>query len=400
MELDFDKEIDALLRREAQGEAAFAATDSTKSAHLDADEIVAFAENALPEKSRQRYVLHFADCGKCRKILSNLIALNAETESEIVHAEEKQIASVPIPWYRKLFLFPNLAYTLGGLILVFAGIAAFTVLQSVNNSGNLEVSQVSERQTSGGKGMSSDGDAVPQEVYPNSGGTMASNTMASDTSAMNTSSSAMSSNTMMTANSPNFPTPASPVLTANSNVSAREQADKNLKDGVPKPSQSAKETLDLAKTESQSVAGAPLPTPAPSENNFQEMEAVRRQQQNQTQNSIAQNQTQIMPDSRNVQRAPSAALRADNNKSKKLEEAKDDAAALDKSSVATTGAGGKIFKRQNNVWYDSAYRGQATTNVSRGTKEYKKLDSGLREIAKRVGGTVVIVWKEKAYRIQ
>jgi hypothetical protein len=398
MELDFDKEIDALLRRTAQSETAFAA-DSTMSAHLDADEIAAFAENALPEKSRQRYILHFADCGKCRKNLSNLIALNSETESEIVHQEEKQIASLPVPWYRKLFLFPNLAYTLGALVIVFAGIAAFTVLQSVNNSGNLEVSQVSERQTGGGgKGMSSDGDAIPQEVYPNSSGTMSSNT-----SAMNTNSSSMSSNTMTTANSSNFPTPASPVLMANSNVSTREEADKNLKD-APKPSQSAKETLDLAKTESQSVTtGAPLlTTPAPtSENNFQEMEPVRRQQQqqqNQTQNSIAQNQTQIMPDSRNVQRAPSATSRSDIDKAKKLGEGKDDA-ALDKSN-ATTAAGGKIFKRQNNVWYDSAYRGQATTNFTRGTKEYKKLDSGLREIAERIGGTIVIVWKEKAYRIQ
>ncbi len=66
----------------------------------------------------------------------------------------------------------------------------------------------------------------------------------------------------------------------------------------------------------------------------------------------------------------------------------------------TTSVGGKTFRRQNNAWIDSAYKGQATTNITRGTSEYKKLDSGLRSIAENLGGTVIIVWKEKAYRIQ
>ena len=61
---------------------------------------------------------------------------------------------------------------------------------------------------------------------------------------------------------------------------------------------------------------------------------------------------------------------------------------------------GKRFENRERVWYDSAYRGQATANVNRGTDTYKKLDGGLRKIADTLGGTVVVVWKEKAYRIQ
>ena len=63
-------------------------------------------------------------------------------------------------------------------------------------------------------------------------------------------------------------------------------------------------------------------------------------------------------------------------------------------------AGGKKFESRNGVSYDTAYHGQATTNVRRGTDAYNKLDGGLRSIADTLGGTVVIVWKEKAYRIQ
>jgi hypothetical protein len=136
------------------------------------------------------------------------------------------------------------------------------------------------------------------------------------------------------------------------------------------------------------------PQPA-KENDYQSDAETQRQQPSQTQNSIAQNQTQIMPDSRNVQRAPTTLSASE--RSKKVVESKDD--KLEKSNEAIS-VGGKTFKRENNVWYDSTYRGQATTNVARGTNEYKKLDAGLRGIAENLGGTIVVVWKQKAYRIQ
>ncbi len=52
MDFEFDKEIDVLLRQARKGETVFAAT-TPQTAHLDADEISAFAENALPEKAKQ-----------------------------------------------------------------------------------------------------------------------------------------------------------------------------------------------------------------------------------------------------------------------------------------------------------------------------------------------------------
>jgi hypothetical protein len=62
--------------------------------------------------------------------------------------------------------------------------------------------------------------------------------------------------------------------------------------------------------------------------------------------------------------------------------------------------GGRTFQRRDNVWYDRAYRGQATKNVRRNTDEYRELDSGLRVIAESLNGVVVVVWEKKAYRIQ
>ena len=100
---EFDKEMDSLLRQAAQSGTFVSKTPET---HVDADEISLFAENVLPAKSRTRVMEHLADCERCRKILSNVIALNSEAESENVHASEKAdvISKVaPIPWYKKLF---------------------------------------------------------------------------------------------------------------------------------------------------------------------------------------------------------------------------------------------------------------------------------------------------------
>ena len=65
--------------------------------------------------------------------------------------------------------------------------------------------------------------------------------------------------------------------------------------------------------------------------------------------------------------------------------------------------GGRQFVRRGSAWIDTAYRAQATTNVRRGTEQYRALvadEPGLRKIASQLEGEVVIVWKGRAYRIR
>ena len=199
-------------------------------------------------------------------------------------------------------------------------------------------------------------------------------------------------------NSSNSAIPSAPTATMNSNAAMRmrEDSDKSLR-AESKSLVPQNESADSTKTQESITAGAPPPAkPTAKENDFQSDGEVQRQQPNQTQNSTAQNQTNITPDSRNVQRTPMPTALSANEKRKKAQDSKDEREKSDE----TTSTGGKTFKRKDNVWYDSAYRGQPTTNVTRGTSEYKKLNSGLRGIAENLGGTVIAVWKEKAYRIQ
>jgi hypothetical protein len=364
MELNFDKEIDAILRKARDGEAEF-----NSPSHLDADEISAFAENALPEQRKTLYTVHLADCAKCRKILSNLITLNSESEITHAAAEEKSFAAPAIPWYRKLFVFPNLAYSLGALTLVFGSLIVFVALQSGNNFQNSEISQVSNK---------------PFE-------TKNAPASASTNSSMNMANTA--ANTNQPTNSVYESNDTIPHGAMNSNMNAVA-----LKPIVPSENRlkSADETsgddLRLAKTE------ATAPTDAEGNKPTQNEESKRAEPAKDEVAVEKENDKKMKAERK--QSMPSAL----GSTSQKTQQApKTDSA---NATGETTSVGGKMFRREGAAWVDTAYESGANyrlpslTNISRGSNEYKKLDSDLRRIVERLGGVVIILWKSKAYRIQ
>ncbi len=387
MEFEFDKEMDSLLRQAAQGETASVNSkfkiQNSKLPHLDADEISIFAENALPKKLRENAVAHFADCDRCRRILSDLIAQNLE--NEIVSAKQADVFAPNIPWYRSLFAFPNLAYTLGALVLVFSGLIAFTVLQSVDNSKNSEVSQVSERQTGGGKGMSSDGEAeivernadvlTPPNMSPNDA--MSNASMSNSASSSNATMSNAPLNSAARSSNANSASNVSTVSNKSSvSANASPKAEPRTEGEAAKPA-----ATDLA------FQGATAQNLAEEKRERGKDDKKSAETSDMTKTSPASPK----PTEHSVSVDGVDKSDADSVKAKKMARAQ---------SVETTSVGGKTFKRADNVWVDSAYKGQPAAVITRGTKEYKKLDSGLRSIVENLGGTIIVVWKDKAYRIQ
>ena len=386
----FDKEIDALLRQTAKGETAFAAANpeskiqNPKSVHLDADEISAFAENALPEKARVNYTAHFADCDRCRKILSNTMLLNSEAETVPASSSAASpgiVTVTNIPWYRRLFAFPNAAYAMGALVVLFGGFLAFTVLQNVNNSQMSEVSVVSESQSkSSGPNAESEPDFSTADTMSNmsvSSMNSASNAMMSNSASVNSSNASTSSSVINNAagqpsNANSSAANTSPVKKDLPLNEAKREAEKNLAenkneirlDGV---------TADSS-AENQSVTGKQI--------------------------------TELPINSRSAtiaQAAPPTATLAKPVEKEKAADKDSRSAKMQKnktSGESNKQIGGKTFNRREGVWYDSAYNGQITMNVSRGSNEYGKLDSDVRSIAENLSGTVIVVWKSKAYRIQ
>ena len=369
MELNFDKEMDALLRQTARsGEIVSTNTET----HLDADEISAFSENALPEKTRAVYIKHLADCDRCRTILSNLILLNAEAETETASSAvptAPEIVETEIPWYRKMFLMPNLAYTMGALVLVFGGFLGFLVLQNTSDSGVFDMARTAANNSA------ASGPNAGDEAMPSGMSNAMTNTAASDANsaiASNANSAVYSSN--MTSNSANMPSaPSEPAdeRRDQKNQTLNEQKEKD----VPADSVS-RETQSLAKTaEEEKLADKPKPA---------------RQE---TVPNISAGASQPAPPPSKDDDEDSTQLRA-----KKMA----------KAEANSRRVGGKTFNRTGGVWVDSAYDKSAGANMSlpptqtvrRGSNEYKKLDKEVRVIAESVDGAVIIVWKSKAYRIQ
>jgi Putative zinc-finger len=366
MELNFDKEIDAILRKAQGGEAAFAAN---LPAHLDADDISAFAENALPESAKTRYTAHLADCERCRKILSNVILLNAETKSEIVHAEEKAVVAPVVPWYRRLLQFPNLAYSLGALTVVFGAMIAFIVLQGPGGFLNSEVSQVSNKPM--------DTKSAP---------------------AMSNANSAMTNSANSTANMP-----AANMSSAPSNPANVQMPDTFSASNANKPAVQPAATPPIPR---EALRDEEKNSAVPNDSSIQldgasgeDKPQVKQEKDDELAKVNKADADKKLNEQQPVTNLPQAS-RAAKNLGKLSEKPKTATTDSTSGEGMTSTVGGKTFTRRNNVWYDKDYNNQATTNVTRGTSDYKKLDKDLRVIVENLGGTVVIVWKNRAYRIR
>lgn len=384
MGFEFDKEIDILLRQARKGETVFTAT-IPQSAHLDADEISAFAENALPEKAKQVYTTHLADCDSCRKSLSDLILLNAE--NEIALSPENVVVALPptIPWYRKLFALPNLAYTLGALIVLFGGIVGFTVLRNLTNSQNAEVAQINEKpQISRQTPSESAAETSESNISANSNTVVKSNTATVYQSNSMISDAPKNSNMSV---APNKPVPSSAKLKKAEPSRENDLAAVNKQGESFAPGEAKTERNNEAPTSNNLTAAGLTARKKPAED-----ESSNDKNATKPETSINRRQISELP----VNGRQTGELQSSPAAKSDLKKAKNS----DATGNAATIVGSKTFNRKSSVWYDANYNQQSTINITRGTEKYKKLDKELRTIVENLGGTVVIVWKDKAYRIQ
>lgn len=378
MELEFDKEIDALLRKaRSDSPAGQAAPDSD---HLDADEISAFAENALPEMTRQFYTAHLADCDRCRKTLSSVISMRSEAAPEAASSGAFIPIAAAAPWWTKFLAGPNLAYVMGTLVLLFSGFLGYLVLQRNPRPGNAEVSSVYEPESrAGGPSAAEEPQLLPDaNASANTNAPAAANTMANaprnPANSMTTSTNAATANVARSGVT---------VGSADSSVSAVEKSPPTTADTVtPSAGAAAPRTvreLPLTARDERQLELA----------NEKDNVALAEQKSKQTGNKRAM---------REAPPAKSALSKLEGPRQNNQDNAQQSGNMTQASAGRTVG--GKYFELRQNVWYDSSYRGQGTKTVRRGTSDFLRLDGGLRYIVEELGGAVVIVWKQKAYRIQ
>ncbi|MEP7213879.1 MAG: hypothetical protein ABI791_12420 [Acidobacteriota bacterium] len=372
MELDYDKEIDALLR---QKDFSLPSADAPGVEHLDANEIAAFAENALPGASRGNYMRHLASCDHCRKTVANVIGLNAEGDTVpldpvIAPVVEKSAA----PWYRGFFRFPGLAYAMGGLAVIFAAFLVFSIMRNTGGNRSAEISQVSEgpQPSATGPGAASD--------FPDTGSlaNSAANTNAATDSMAETSEAfnAAANAALVGANAP--AKPVNPEFRTAGRASGRFQ-EGGVTQSAPAPAAAAGSTSD-------SASGQPQ---------FKDNNAAQSSER-----QLSEQRNENLPSMSKSSSGP----RRDMNT--QIQNSQNEAATLSGGAGKLAGPNGRhylagrVFEFRQGVWYDTNFSGQETVNYRRGTRAYRDLEPALQNAANYIGGTVVIVWKSKAYRIQ
>ena len=366
MAQEFDDQMDALLRSHATHAAssgsALDAMAAGSAGHLDADELSAFREGVVPEPARRRLIAHLADCGRCRTSLSTLSDLHSGEAAWAPDAPVPVATVRPatLPWYRRIFAFPQLAYVLGGLLVVFAGAIAITVLQDDRmtvadvRSGRIEeqaAPAAAANAVANTNTLSTDPTAIARSVPQNtvSETVQGSGVLQSveDSRTANTAAAAPKS----AADNKQAPLQPSPVAVEDQTLTRAEPPVKPAKN----PENERRETA------ARSVSrGEPASPPA--------VAAARVEQRTESYDAAPAERKAIQPYS------------AEN-------------------TTARRAVAGKTFIRRDGVWYDQAYSGQQTTNVRRNSGEYKKLDAAVREAAGTLSGTVVIVSGGKAFRI-
>lgn len=394
-----DKQIEVLIQRHGRSAAR-----ATVGEHLDADEMSGFAEGHLPPAARAHYVSHLADCHQCRQLVSQLALSGAAIRAE--PAVEKTTSS----FWQNLTGFlaiPSLRYAAFAAVVLIVGVVGFVALRR-------SAQAPSELVASNEKSNQQPGSAISE------------GTPAPDTET--------------TAAPAPVKAPSQPAVSGEGTkrVDAAKPAEviarDASKDAPPPPPESAKKEAPPGSLSSAKPAYAPVPpgepqpsttTPSVAAGTFsgprkgdfsdkvvtleRERDATRDTARNEEQNRASMNK--ISPARRQSdqkQKGPSRGFENQANQQAiqnqtegRAAEAPKPTTGDDKTSSdepATRSVGGHKFQRQGTAWVDQKYKASMTLRtVARGSDEFKGLDSDLRSIAQQLSGTIIVVWKSKAY---
>ncbi len=382
-------EIDVLLRKLGQDQAG--ATE-VKSAHLDPDELSAYAENALPQAARAKYTEHLVDCSACRRLVTDLTprtVLESKKEEARVSAVHQFFSKLTTPSFLR-YAVPSLA----AVLILAIGFFVANLQQSRRN-------RLSE--------MVAKNESPPQVATsaepPAAGVSSVQNRVSSVQDSKAASPSDKKTAKTNTDESQPESTPAK--AQAVDELHTQEEAEKRA------------EAAGRADAARNAAAEAPPPPKAPQPTVADQPEVAKNKVAETKQETVAEvrpikeearklDDTQIAASTPKAQAAPQtrrarmpapagmAAGSADRDKQTKDNEQSNYAAE-------TRRVAGRDFRKVNGVWTDTAYDGRETTNLSRGSEQFRALvadEPSLRTIADQLDGQIVVVWKGRAYRIR
>lgn len=430
MKEEFDREIDLLLRRRARGTAE--PRSWSDGAHLDADELGAFAEGALPAAARLAAAAHLADCTRCRGIVVSLAPTVSERE-----VKQQMVAAAAAPaqaartsawrtFFASLFAPRVLRLAVPVLALSLVGVVSYVALRS-KNEGASKAARESRPDTGVLK------QEEPSAPLPTDAGTAnADATQKADTSTSTTTTTsgpqsrpvgrgaaeerATESDAPSATIAAVAPPPAPPAVPAESapdmsKSAPREDGEAAKADSREKRGESRDRSQRAAEPVDE-VAANDLGTQQRRAANTRANEVqmpdggARNQQRRSVENNVSGGYTAggggsatapPKESEREASRTRTEALRRERAARKAGEDDAD-------RSVETRSAAGHRFRREGSVWVDVNYRSSMrSTGVRRGTESYRALVADVPEVgrvAEALGGEVIVVVGGRAYHIR
>lgn len=401
MKEERNNEIDLLLRR-LSGRNGESPRDDRNQTHLDADELSAYAENALPPAARARYTTHLAECTSCRRLVTELSLSLGATAARVETIAE------PSGWkafLASLFSPMVLRYAVPALGLIVVTAIGFVVLRQQGGHSltarreetapAAQITVPSPAPALGGFEKNNVASDAPEQKSDNPAKPGTAGAAAPKAAEPQTQKEAIDDTTVAA-----LP-PATP---------ADRQALAKLEPGVatssapaaapqPASTQPAGET----KTADAAKPGAAAQTvtvqnEAPKEggtSNFYRVAPSPETREQDKQKALPL-ETRGAVAARNSRRKAEEAARARTD-----DATKDDAA---KDETETRSVAGRQFRRERGIWVDTAYDSStATVNMARSSEQFRALvadEPAIGAIAKQLDGEVIVVWKGRAYRIR
>ena len=435
MKAEFDNEIDALLRRNARAARGVARDGGERhaqaTAHLDADELSAFAENALPAAARMSAASHLADCDECRGVVVKLSGAAGDVgKRAAVDPSEAQPRVGARGWLASLLSPRALRFVAPALALCLLGALALVVLRTGReDAGNTVAMRGEERDAArpNAAPAAPDAGANANTNASIATGTLDANANAPETPGQTAAPAApVTSGPSVAASDDDSPDGSQSRATDERSVSPAPEA--VLRDEAVAPPPPPRPAAAAAPVGSAAapVAQPPAPREAPKEDaraQAEEGEAARNENQS-AEKRGAQAENQQTPDGANKRpatpaygggaRAGTAAPRHEPERRNRslggplARRAPGEDAARDRADADAAGetrsVAGRRFRREGGAWVDVNYRPtMSMTGVRRGTESYRALVADhpeLGRIAEQLGGEVITVIGGRAYRIR
>lgn len=378
-----NNEIDLLLRQLSRQDGS--SVSQIDEQHLDADELNSYVANALPPKTRARYMEHLVDCSSCRKMVAQLSA--AEGPVAVRQPSPVVEPSGLKSFFASLFSPLVLRYAvpaLGVIVIAVIGIVMFqqqqqerggaaSVAQVTNTEPNKSVPESSiesttptttpppaERNQGPRAGVMADAPPAPKPVPAEEAERPDRQAKAETKAAPAADQSAATTDTVQ------------PITTDGARA---DQANKN---------EAAKKEADTKEKQRDEEVAAPSPSVATAPGN--KATEPQRAKAGETTGAGAGVVT-TAPQSR-----------------QELRRARRDDSTATFSNAETRAVAGREFVKRGNVWFDLAYNSsQSITNVTRGTEQYRVLvadEPAIHTIAENLKSEFVVVWKGRTYRVR